>query len=363
MIIFAASSHKYGDMKRTHIIAFASALALFSGCGNIEKDYPEMIRIDGDRFHVQGIAYDTEKDLIYSSFTTSFLKNGTDGSLIASATGITGHLGDMVFDPQTRKAYASLEFKNDAIGSVISKGTGTDEVRQSQFYIAEISVDKITGTDTPFEEVAVLHTVDEALKDYSDTADIDGRVVEHRYGCSGIDGITIAPAFGKGRKSAKDLYVAYGIYGDTGRSDNDYNIILCYDLKDLSTPLHKYFVRTGNTTYGVQNLAYDSFTDRMYLAVYKGKKEEYPNYSLFALDMDQEPFLAPLADVPYHQGEAEQLKVSEGWHFGYGSTGLNPLGDGYYYISEDGKEKGKQYCKAWLYTVSDTPEAPFSRKM
>lgn len=362
MIIFA-ELYISGDMKRKHIIALAFVLTLLAGCGNVEKNYPELIRIDGDRFHVQGIAYDADNDMIYSSFTTSFLKNGADGQFIASATGITGHLGDMVFDPQTRKAYASLEFKNDAIGSVISKGTGTEEVQQSQFYIAEISVDKITGPETPFEQVAVLHTIDEAVKDYAATVDMDGKVVEHRYGCSGIDGVTIAPAFGKGRKSEKYLYVAYGIYGDTGRCDNDYNIILCYDLKDLSTPLHKYFVHTGNTTYGVQNLAYDSFTDRMYLAVYKGKKEEYPNYSLFALDMNQEPFSAPLVNVPYHLEATEQLRVSAGWHFGLGSTGLNPLGDGHYYISQDGKEDGRQFCKAYLHTFSDASEAPFSRKM
>ena len=355
--------YMFSYMKTAQIIAFASAMALFAGCGNIEKNYPDSIRIDGDRFHVQGIAYDAEKEVIYSSFTTSFLKNGSDGGLIGSATGISGHLGDMVFEPKTRKVYASLEYKNDAIGAGISKGTGTAAVNSSQFYVAEISVDKINGPETPFEDVAVLHTIDEAVKDYTDSVDLDGTLTAHRFGCSGIDGVTIAPAFGKGRKNGKYLYVAYGIYGDTGRCDNDYNIILCYDLKDLSRPIHKYFLHTGNTTYGVQNLAYDSFTDRMYLAVYKGKKEEYPNYSLFAIDMSQEPFLGNLKNIPYHTEAVEQLSVSEGWHFGLGSTGLNPLGDGHYYISKNGKEDGKQYCIASLYTVSEGPEAPFSRKL
>ena len=354
--------YKFRGMKRAKIIAFASAMAVFAGCGNIEKNYPDSIRIEGDRFHVQGIAYDADKEVIYSSFTTSFLKNGTDGELIGAATGISGHLGDMVFDTKTRKAYASLEYKNDAIGSHISKGTGTAEVRQSRFYVAEISVDMIDSLETPFEEVAVLHSIDEAADDYSATVDLDGMSVEHRYGCSGIDGITIAPAFGKGGKG-KYLYVAYGIYGDTGRCDNDYNILLCYDLKDLSRPLHKYFIHTGNTSYGVQNLAYDSFTDRMYLAVYKGKKEEYPNYSLFALDMRQEPFCEPLVNVPYQSEAVEQLSVSEGWHFNLGSTGLNPLCDGHYYISQDGKEDGRQYCNASLYTAAEGSDAPFSRKI
>ncbi|WP_374935973.1 hypothetical protein [Streptomyces sp. SM10] len=44
------------------------------------------------------------------------------------------------------------------------------------------------------------------------------------------------------------------------------------------------FVRTGNTTYGVQNLRYDPYTRNWFTAVYKGKKDGFPNYSLFTVD-------------------------------------------------------------------------------
>jgi len=41
--------------------------------------------------------------------------------------------------------------------------------------------------------------------------------------------VTFAPAFGQSRDGKKYLYVAYGIYGDTLRTDNDYQVILAYD--------------------------------------------------------------------------------------------------------------------------------------
>ena len=60
------------------------------------------------------------------------------------------------------------------------------------------------------------------MDDYYGTAVNGGREVKHRLGCSGIDGVTFAPAFGQSRDGKKYLYVAYGIYGDTLRTDNDY---------------------------------------------------------------------------------------------------------------------------------------------
>ena len=106
-------------------------------------------------------------------------------------------------------------------------------------------------------------------------------------------------------------------------------------------------------------MAYDSHSDRLYLAVYKGSKKQYPNYGMFVLDMAQEPFMAPLKDVPYETGEFEQLKVSEGWHFKWGSTGLCPLGDGRWFISENSKIDGNQICDARQYVLSGDGEVPF----
>ena len=339
-------------------LLLAAALILTAACN---KEYPEIIHIEGGSLHVQGIALDKKADCMYSSFTSSFLKTDLKGNVTGSVTAINGHLGAMAFDASGRKVYASLEIKDDAIGRGISKALGASEHsrEQSGFYIAEINVDKLTGLDMPFDKVAEVHTVNEAGKDYMAKVTLDGTVADHRFGCSGIDGIAIGPAFGSGSHKADHLYVAYGIYGDTARKDNDYNIILCYRLDDLSTPVHKYFIHTGNTTYGVQNMAYDKVSRKMYLAVYKGQKTQYPNYDLFALDIDQTPYKAPLEGVPYHTEEAEQLNVCNGWHFKWGSTGLCPIGNGRWYISENSRKDGVEICDARMYTLSENGDSPF----
>ena len=332
-------------MKRfVFVLMFIAAVAC-------RPDYPAVIHVDGGRLHVQGIALDQKSELLYCSFTSAFFKTDLSGKVIGSVTGINGHLGAMTFDPEGRKVYASLEIKDDAIGRGIADALGASRHERdgSNFYVAEIDVDKVNGFDVPFDEAVVLHPIEEVRNDYLGVVSIDGKDYEHRYGCSGMDGIAIGPGFGRSGKKKHCLYVAYGIYGDVNRMDNDHNVLLCFDLDDLSTPVAKYFVHTGNTRYGVQNLAYDKATDKMYLAVYKGSKPQYPNYSMFTVDMKQDPFAANLSDVPYEESDVLQLKVSEGSHFKWGSTGLCPLGDGSWYISHNGKADGSQYCDATLY--------------
>lgn len=345
------------------IIFIAMTAIMFAGC-KANAEYVDNILIDGGKFHVQGIAYDSKEKCMYSSFTSAFYKTDLEGTIIGSVININGHLGAMTFDKKGRKVYASLELKNDVIGQSISKGLGVESYtkEQSKFYVAEIDVDKITGLDMEFNDVVTLHPIEDAGKDYAASVMVDSTVIEHKYGCSGIDGVTIGPAFGSKNKRDQYLYVGYGIYGDVKRKDNDYNIILCYKLDDLSKPVHKYFVFTGNTRYGIQNMGYDPYTNQIFLAVYKGRKPEYPNYSLFALDMAQEPFMAKLDNVPYEENEVEQLKVAKGWHFKWGSTGFCPLGDGNYYISENSKEHGKQKCLAKIYTYEESEDSPFIRK-
>lgn len=337
-------------------------LAVFALTARLSASYPEVIHVNGDKFHVQGIAFDQKKNCLYCSFTSTFLKTDLEGNVTGSITGINGHLGDMTFNPKTRKVYASLEIKNDAIGRNISDGLGAKrhEESQSGFYIAEIDVDKVKGLDVPFGKAVKLHPVEDAAKDYLAIIDIDDKEVKHRFGCSGIDGVTVGPAIGGKTDKMSCLYVAYGIYRDADRKDNDYNILLCYDLRDLNKPVHKYFIYTGNTTYGVQNLAYDPYTEKIFMAVYPGVKKDFPNYSLFALDVNQKPYAALLKDVPYLSEAVEQLDVCGGWHFKWGSTGLCPLGDGRYYISHNGKEQGREFCKATMYIFSNSEESPFT---
>lgn len=374
----------------------ASCLWLCAGMEAVAADMPESIFVGGQAQHVQGIAYDAEGQCMYMSFTSRFLKVDLKGNVLASIDRIQGHLGAMTFDPVGRKVYASLECKDDQIGQGIAKTLSVDVVKESVFYIAIIDVDKLDKVGADPEDGEILRTVCllEPCEDYSAEVNADGSVLKHRFGCSGVDGVTIAPAVGSAEKSLESarrlyLYVAYGIYGEIDRKDNDYQVMLQYDLKSLDRwarpvkfgtahldgpkkPLAKYFIFTGNTTYGVQNLAYDPFTGDMFMAVYKGKKKQYPNYGLYAFSLSQKPFKAALENVPYMSVKCRQLRLDDtmglndpatgihGWNFKWGSTGLDPLGDGLWYISQNFKsDDGKQSCRVVLYRWTGSAEAPF----
>ena len=240
------------------------------------------------------------------------------------------------------------------------------------------------------EKDDVMKTVyiKEAVDDYYAKVSNNGQELEHRFGCSGIDGVTFAPAFGQSRDGKKYLYVAYGIYGDTLRTDNDYQVILAYDTRDWKQyeqpltqenlhksgpekPLHKYFLYTGNTSWGIQNLAYDKASGNMHAAVYKGKKSHYPNYSYFVIDGSKAPERKQLQGFD-PAVEAEVLSLlpeglhdaqsdTWGWNFKWGTTGLCPIGDGYFYISHNAKDKqtGNQSSTVQLYKWTGNPDKAF----
>ena len=359
------------------------------------SDVPDSIYVGGKMFHVQGLAIDRERGYMYFSFTSQFYKTDLQGNVLASIDRVQGHLGAMTLNPEDGRVYASLECKDDEIGANISKKLKVDQIERSSsvFYIAIIDVNKLDriGMDPEKDGVMTTVCVREACEDYRAIVKQDGKELEHRYGCSGIDGVTFAPAIGK-KSGKKYLYVAYGIYGDNGRTDNDYQVLLRYDVrrwgryetpvtfgniheKGPKKPQEKYFVYTGNTRYGVQNMAYDPYTHRIYMAVYNGKKPQYPNYGLFAVDCSKKPFKAPLKGVGYEEDEQKQLTLAEdglydeasgvhGWYFKWGSTGICPLGDGWWLISENSKNKDKtNNCNARLYRWSGVPECPFEKSV
>lgn len=368
-------------MKRILIITLAF---LVSGAMCLAQDsmsLPAVIHADGGKSHVQGIALDKKKDRMYFSFTTSFVKTDLQGNVLGSIDRIQGHLGAMTFNPKDRKVYASLECKDDVIGA----GLSSFAKGRSLFYVAVIDVDKLNsiGMDSENNDIFKIVCVKEAVKDYHSSQILDGEELEHRYGCSGIDGITIAPKIGKiGGRSF--LYVAYGIYGDNSRKDNDYQVLLRYDLKKLrkysrtvrfgdfydggpEEPLEKYFIFTGNTTWGVQNMTYDVSSKRMFLAVYKGKKENFRNYDLFSFNIFIKPDKRVLEGAGYdseiHSVIGSSTEPVQGYRFKWGSTGMSPAGKGVFYISENGKdpESGNQKCDACLYLWTGNPEEPFVR--
>lgn len=339
--------------------------------------------------HVQGMAVDRRKGFMYFSFTNLLVKTDLTGKPVGSVTGFTGHLGDLDFNTEDGRVYGSLEYK-----------------AAKAFYIAIFDGDRITAMDMDAETTGVVTTVHlkEVVEDY--TADMDGngvfdgdtaKTADHRYGCSGIDGVAFGPAFDDKRRGAAHrpsralLTVAYGVYANTTRQDNDNQVLLQYDIrrwKKYERPLTeadphtsgpgspdgKYFSYTGNTTYGVQNLDYDAYTGNWLLAAYKGTKTQFPNYSLFVLDGSRRPVSGPVAGQPEPERGRLLPLLARGLHhpasgtYGWESTGqygLVSLDDGRYYLAEAGtvvedgvtKQTGKAVMNRWTGEVP-TPFAP-----
>jgi len=372
-----------------HIVLAAVAVAnMFSAAaqGRTAADAPELPRtiLSGPykAGHIQGIAVDTERRYIYYSYTTMLVKADMQGNVVGSVKGLLGHLGCLDFNDGDGRVYGSLEYKNDAIGKGILRMERSDRQLDNAFYIAVFDVDRITRMDMDAEKDGIMTTVclPTVLDDYlAEVETAEGRR-PHRFGCSGIDGVSFGPRFGK-KGGRICLTVAYGIYGETDRSDNDYQVLLQYDTRNwrrYETPLSQssmhtngpsrpdgvYFAFTGNTSYGVQNLEYDADTGCWFMAVYRGDKPQYPNYTLFAVDGAARPERKALKGVPYMRfGKVVPLKsraaVPSGWNFKYGATGLCSLGGGYFYISENYRNGNGQGSVIRLYRFTGAADGPF----
>ena len=325
--------------------------------------------------HVQGIAVDRKKGFIYYSFTTLLVKTDMHGKLVGTVGGFTGHLGDLAFNPDDGKVYGSLEYKD-----------------AEAFYVAIFDVDRIDREGMQAKDSTILSTVylPEVVADF--TADLNGdgkfagdtaQTADHRYGCSGIDGVAFGPKFGHtGGRSY--LTVAYGIYDNVTRTDNDHQVLIQYDItgwQQVARPLtegnahhvappepgRKYFVYTGNTHYGVQTLTYDPWLTRWFLGVYKGQKPQFPNYTLYAVDAASQPKvkalkglhgatgpLLPLAKA----GLDDQSTGIRGWR-SEAAFGLESLGDGLYYIAQSSTSNGSSSARLVLQSWTGDADKPF----
>ena len=320
--------------------------------------------------HVQGIAVDKKREFMYISFTTELVKTDMKGNVIGSVKGLLGHLGCIAYNYDNGRVYGTLEYKNDEIGKGIASSTGKT-ANGNAFYIACFDVEKIerVGMDAEKDNVMTTVFVNEVYNDFFAQG--------HRYGCAGMDGTTFAPL--PGEKDGKMyLYVAYGIYNDVSRNDNDYQIVVRYDISDwdkYEKPLNqekihtsgpekpdsKYFIYTGNTTYGVQNLEYDPATGYLFAAVYRGQKPQFPNYSMFAFDRNEKPVaknIQPINEVHQTLPLAKVFEYDEktgiyGSCFPHGSTGMISLGDGYFYMSETYRRDDKFGTLIRLYKYDE----------
>lgn len=344
---------------------------------------PSSVYYEVGKHHVQGVAVDVKNKCVYFSFTTSLIKTDYEGNVLGSVVGLSCHLGCIDLDTETGKLYGSMEYKDDVIGQGIS-GTAAKK-RANSFYIGIFDTKKITRPNIDAATGGVLKAayLKEVVEMYECSVQNAGRTYEHRYGCSGIDGVSLGPQFGK-TSGKKVLNVALGIYNEVDRTDNDYQVLLQYDpvkLEAMAQPLTSFhqagprkakkyfFVYTGNTNWGVQNMEYDTYKGYWFLGVYNGKKPAFPNYSMFAVDGKVAARKEVLKGFdPSQRGlvltlAADGLKDARtgirGWN-AKADTGIESLGHGYFYISNNGKTKEKvQYCDLRLYKWTDNPEKPF----
>ena len=341
--------------------------------------------------HIQGIAIDTKQQHIYLSYTTMLIKTDYEGNILGSVVGLVGHLGDLTFNEKDGRVYGSLEYKDDSIGKNILKREGSAQQFPNSFYIAIFDGEKINRPNIPYNEAGVATSVHlkRVYDDYSATVTTPEGSFRYRLGCSGIDGVSIGPKFGK-QGGKYYLTTAYGVYSNLKRNDNDYQVLHQYDishwrkyeqpLAQIETGMHtsgpdspdaEFYAYTGNTNYGVQNLEYDKEQKVWWMAVYKGSKKEFPNYSIFAVDGTAKPQKQPLKGITYiPEGNVVPLQQRipslkdeatgvSGWHFGFGSTGFFPVGGGYYYISHNYANKEGQGSYLRLYRLTDNAEQIF----
>ena len=343
------------------------------------------LEIDGGKWgkpagHLQGTVVDDERRYMYMTFTDRLLKiDMQTGEIVGSVTGLLAggifgggaHLGDLAF--RDGKIYGSLEYK-----------------AAEKFYIAVFDAEKITALDMDYKTPGVMTTMymAEVVRDYleelgaGEHENVPGSM-GHRYGCSGIDGITFGPM--PGDQSGKIyMFVAYGVYRNVDRQDNDYQVILCFDPDDFAgeafdqnNPHHtgpevykKLFVYTGNTTFGVQNLEYDLQSGDYWMIVYLGVKEQFNNRPVYIVDGSAAPQKQKLqlGDNPAYageEGEVLSLKPAGSYHVPTGlwgvdelpikaTTGFVSLGDDYFYVAESGKEEDLQYGKMHLMKLDRT---------
>ncbi|MEW2635678.1 hypothetical protein AB0903_29590 [Streptomyces sp. NPDC048389] len=356
-----------------------------AGGGESPRNAPgRPLGIDGGSWqsgHLQGMALDRAEGFMYFSFTNLLVKTDLEGRPVGSVTGFTGHLGDLDFHAEDRRVYGSLEYKE-----------------AKAFYVAILDGDRIDRMDMDAATSGVVSTVHlrEVVDDYTADMDADGafdgdtaHTADHRYGCSGIDGLAFGPAFGK-RDGRQKLTVAYGVYPDAGRTDNDHQVLLQYDIGDWaelerpltesrphrsgpSAPDGKYFLYTGNTKYGVQNLEYDAHARRWLLAAYKGTKTAFPNASLFLVDGDRAPRSGPLRGQPEPERGRLLNLVPQGVHHGPSGTygwesagqfGLVSLDDGRFYVGDAAEVRDggvtRQTGKAVLHRWTGDVPTPFA---
>ena len=240
--------------------------------------------------HCQGMAIDKLGGYVYYSYTNTFVKCDLEGNAVGSITGIEGHLGDICYNDRDGKIYASLNPEG-----------------KKALYLAIIDVEKLDKMGVDAVKGGLIRTVHltHVWKDFSAKVKNNGKTYSRRYGVSGTDAMCFGPSFETGK--GHYLTISCGTTPQTERTDNDYQVLVQYDVSGwwdkYGQPLSyskthhigpdnihgKFFVYTGNTYYGVQTMTYFEELNLWFLNVYTTRKEDFPKFNLFIVDGDIKP--------------------------------------------------------------------------
>lgn len=322
--------------------------------------------------HCQGMAIDKQGGYIYYSYTNTFVKCDLDGNVQGTITGFEGHLGDICFNEEDGMVYASL-----------------NPVGKKALYLAIINVSELWEKKVDCEKGGLVRTVHltQVWEDFSAKVKNGGKTYSRRYGVSGTDAMCFGPGFESGK--GHYLTISCGTTPQTERTDNDYQVLLQYDVTgwwdkygqrlDESSFHHigpdkcqgKYFVYTGNTNYGVQTMTYFRELNLWFLNVYPTKKVNFPDFNMFIVDGDIAPKLKKLKGQAkedkqmvlslYKDGEYDEKTKIYGWHVSNGAKGMEYIDRGLFYIIHPYKTwYGKQTGVAYLYVWNPMEKDPFT---
>lgn len=342
----------------------------FSGLSVIDIMPLSLASGTGDIRHCQGIAVDTVNEYIYYSYTSSFVKCDFKGNIIGTVTGIQGHLGDIALHENKKQIYASY-----------------NPPGKKALYVAVIDVENLDKVGTDAVSSGLIRTVHlkEVYEYFSGTIDLGEKKRSRIYGVSGTDGICFGPSF----ENSEGYYltVACGITPQTFRKDNDYQILLQYDVSDwekYAQPLsysrfhHKgpeslgqYFLFTGNTNYGVQTMCYFDEMNIWLLNVYPPTKKGYKKFTMYAIDGDVKPYEGLLRGQQseerqklltlYKEGVPDEKHGTYGWFSKAGDLGMSYLGNGLFYIVHPFETWYEtQTAVAYLYVWDPSEDFPFT---
>lgn len=322
--------------------------------------------------HCQGIAIDSQNGFIYYSYTNVFVKCDLEGNVVGAIENIEGHLGDICYNESDGMVYASL-----------------NPPGKTALYVAIINVAKLNKSGLDAEKCKLIRTVHlpQVWSDFTAKVEIGEKTYSRRYGVSGTDAMCFGPSFKTGKGNY--LTVSCGTTPQNERNDNDYQILLQYDVRnwwkeysqplDFSEPHHvgpekhngKYFVYTGTTNYGVQTMTYFHELNLWLMNVYPTTKDSFQKYTLFIIDGDVAPKKQALKGQPkkdeqwiltlYQDGNYDKNTGIYGWYAFNGARGMDYVGNGLFYIIHPYKTwYGKQTAVAYLYVWDPSKEDPFT---